>query len=191
MSHVVVPHVADWLGDDAETEGSVGYLLTKVPLWDTDALPSPSPSVYDEWRDDWVALGELPDADDVLAEITTPCIAVQFRSVTFPKGPEGYAESTGMVVDGLISLSAFIAVRGPLKADSQRYIGYLARATMGSLYALGYGTDTNRTVVDQGVRLGRVQSMSRNSAQQQKGDITLVTGWDVSYAITETIPVST
>lgn len=189
MSHPATAHVADWFAASADTDGSVGNLLTSIPMYSDDALPD-TLSVYDEWRDDWVAAGELPDADDSLADITTPCIAVLFNQQAFSDGPYAHADAAGMAQDGTITLHAFIAVRGPLRADTLRQVSYLARATHGSLLSLGMATDTQRTITGMGIRLGRVQNITRSRAQFRKGDITGVTGWDVTYAITESVPVS-
>lgn len=191
MSHQATRHIGEWLGGSSATDGSVAYYLALAgfPKYSGDTLPS-APTSYNEWEDDWVAYGSLPDADDLIASIETPCVAVSFRQLDFPTGPDAYEQATGMVQKGLITLGVMLAVRGETKSENQRSIGYLARATHGSLIALGQGTDTQRTLTDQGIQLGRVQSFRRSSAQMEKGDMTIVGGWDVTYAITETVPVS-
>lgn len=191
MSHPATAHLANWLGGSSVTDGSVAYYLasSRLPVWGSNTLPA-APSVYNEFEDEWVAYGGLPDTDDEWADIATPCLAVMYRGENWPEGPYAYEQANGSGHDGTIDLSVIVCVRGETKALNQRNAYYYARATKGSLYALGYGTDTQRTLASMGIRLGRVQSCKRANAQTIKGDYTALSAWDVQYAITESVPVS-
>lgn len=183
MSHVICAHVADWLDASA---ASIDTLLQTVPRYSDDVIPD-APTLYDAYRDDWVAFGALPATDDELAEITAPLVAVQYMQDDVTRVPHG--TPVGTSADSVIKLRISVAIRGTSAAGDARALSYYVRATKGSLWALGFGTNTDRTATDTGIRLGRVQSMSSYAMQPTKV-LTSVAGIDVSYDMTETIPVS-
>lgn len=184
MSHIAIPHIAAWLSDE-DGDYSVNALLQSVPRYGTDAIPE-TPSVYNDYEHDWAALGLLPDTDDELADvaITTPLLAVKLLGEDTDRVPHAQ-DSTNMIEDGTLRVGVLIAIRSTSPAANARALSYYARAVKNSLWALGFSADTTRTVTGTGVRLGRVQSMSRRTGGTQKGDLLADTTVAVAFAMTE------
>jgi hypothetical protein len=188
MSHIAIPHIAAWLSDP-DGDYAVGALLQSVPRYGTDAIPE-TPVIYNDYEHDWAALGLLPDTDDELAEIaiTTPLLAVKLLGEDSVREP--YAQpSSNRAEDDLLRVGVLIAIRSTSPAANARALSYYARVVKNSLRALGFASDTDRTVVNAGVRLGRVQSMSRGSGSTQKGDLLADTTLVVAFAMTESTAV--
>lgn len=183
MSHPALATIADWMSDETSSSG-INTLLTSVPLYSDDVLPDTPPAVYDEWRDDWVASGVVPDSDDSLGGITSPLVALTMTRNEFTEGPFQF-DATNMGLNSTLRFGVLIGVRGPLTAALGRSCFYLSRVVLNSLEALSQGTDTERTVTGTGIQLRRMQSIARGGLSKPIKDITGVTGWDVVFALTE------
>lgn len=130
--HELVRLIANALAD--ATHG-VGAVLAQVPRSAGDALPA-TPTVYDETRDDWAALEEMPET--LPDDLEFPCLVVTLgqASVTFDPA-RARASRTALAqgeFEGAINVHYF--TKNSQAASARNAARYTLRAVRGAIAVL-------------------------------------------------------
>ena len=132
MEHEVVRIIANALAD---AESGVGPVLALVPRSAGDALPA-TPAIYDETRDNFAALEEMPD--ELPAGVNFPCLVVTMGGGRVAFDPARPRPTRGALAQGefeaTVNVHYFTKDSSP--AAARRSARYTLRAVRGAITTL-------------------------------------------------------
>jgi hypothetical protein len=125
--------LADWFNDVTAGATSIADVIALADFAKdaADSLPT-APTIYDGTRNAWAARGLIPRASQ---GVTFPLVAVRFVDAAYDLNPR--QDSTGFnYLFGQATFAIMTAQRLTDPDENKEDVGYLERATLGSLYAL-------------------------------------------------------
>lgn len=132
MEHEVVRILANAL---AHVTAGVGPVLALVPRSAGDALP-PTPAIYDETRDNFAALEEMPD--ELPAGVNFPCLVVTMGGGRVSFDPARPRPTSGAAAQGEFeaTVNVHYFTKNSSAAAARRAARYTLRAVRGSITTL-------------------------------------------------------
>lgn len=175
--------VADWMaGTTAGSTSVTGILqLSDFPKDSADSLPS-LPTHYDSTRNGFAARGVFPKDGSV----TYPCVVTGFASLDYGEQRKTHTGNADLQ-QGECRVTVTIATRLQDSDEGVEDVGYLVRATLGSL-ALLNAPDKFAARTRNGFQLLECIGMSMRNVRAEDDDKLIGTQIELTYLTHETTP---
>jgi len=175
--------VADWLNDVTSSATSVSDIiaLSDFPKDAADSLPT-APAIYDSSRNGFAARGVFPKDGSV----TYPCIVVGFVGLRYENFRKTH-DSNAKLQQGEATVTVTIAHRLQDSDEGVEDVGYLVRATKGSLDVL-HGPTKLAARTRNGISLLHLTALTMGNVRAEDDDKLIGTQFVLTYATHETTP---